>query len=58
MPVLVQVSRIRGQIGRVDAPIVVSFEKEEDALSALKEQTLREKVCVDHSFSATVHMYS
>ena len=58
MHVLVKVSRIRGQIGRVDAPIVVSFEKEEDALTALKEQTLREKVCFNISFCATVHMYT
>ena len=46
-----QPARIRGQIGRPDCPIIVSFEKEEDALACLYDQTLMSKVGLGWRFS-------
>jgi len=38
-----EVSRVRGQLGRPDSVIIVSFEKEEDALSCFRHETVISK---------------
>jgi len=38
-----EVSRIRGQLGKMDSPIIVSFESKEDCLKCFQEQTLLSK---------------
>ena len=39
-----QVSRIRGQLGKVDSPVIVSFESKEDCLKCVQDQNLSSKV--------------
>ena len=43
--IFLQVSRIRGQLSRVDSSIFVSFENKEDCLKCLQEESLLSKVC-------------
>ena len=43
-PLLPQVSRIRGQLGRADSPVIVSFETREDCVKCLQEKILTTKV--------------
>ena len=39
-----QVSRIRGQLGRAEAPVIVSFETREDCVKCLQDKALATKV--------------
>ena len=39
-----QVARIRGQVGRVDGPVIVSFEKKEDCIKCVEDKALTSKV--------------
>ena len=39
-----QVSRIRGQLGRVDTPVIVSFDTKEECLKCLQDPGLTSKV--------------
>ena len=43
-PSLVQVCRVRGQPGRLDATVIVSFETAEDGLRCLRDRALITKV--------------
>jgi hypothetical protein len=38
-----EVARIRGQVGRVDGPVIVSFARKEDCIKCVEDKTLTAK---------------
>merc|ERR1712240_414462 len=41
--IVAEVSRIRGQLGRTEAPVIVSFETREDCIKCLQDKSLTTK---------------